>query len=76
MQALLTSDNKDLDIKQINNSLKDTQIKMKQHNSNLNDFLTETGLEKDYNRLFVGKEYNQNVLKKNSSNGIIIRDKR
>lgn len=75
LQALLTSDNKDLDIKQINNSLKDTQIKMKQHNSNLNDFLTETGLEKDYNRLFVGKEYNQNVLKKNSSNGIIIRDK-
>ena len=76
LQALLTSDNKDLDIKQINNSLKATQIKMKQHNSNLNDFLTETGLEKDYNRLFVGKEYNQNVLKKNSSNGIIIRDKR
>ena len=62
LQALLTSDNKDLDIKQINNSLKDTQIKMKQHNSNLNDFLTETGLEKDYNRLFVGKEYNQYEL--------------
>ncbi len=75
LQALLTTNNKDLDIQEVNNSLNAIQVKMKQHNSNLNDFLTETGLEKDYNRLFVGKEYNQNVLKKNSSNGIIIRDK-
>ena len=75
LQALLTTNNKDIDIQEVNNSLKAIQVKMKQHNSNLNAFLTETGLGKDYNRLFVGKGYNQNVLKKNSSNGIIIRDK-
>ena len=75
LKRLLTTNNKDLDIQQVNNSLKAMQTQMKQHNNNLNDFLTETGLKKDYSKLFVGKEYNQNVLKKNGSNGIIIRDK-
>lgn len=51
LQGVLTSNNKDLNIEQVQKELQDAQTKMKIHNSAFNNFLDETGFRKDYSRL-------------------------
>lgn len=51
LQGVLTSNNKDLNIEQVQKELQDTQAKIKLHNSIFNNFLDETGFRKDYSRL-------------------------
>lgn len=56
LQGILTSNSKDsklLEETKIN--LANTQAKLKQHNSVLNNFVSQTGLRKDNSRLIVGK---------------------
>lgn len=52
-QAILTSNNKDIDIKQVQNEIRNIKAKQKDHNAQLNDFLKQTGLEKDNSRLVI-----------------------
>lgn len=52
-QAILTSNNKDIDIEQVQNEIRNIKAKQKDHNAQLNDFLNQTGLRKDINRLFI-----------------------
>lgn len=76
VKGLLTSNNKDLDVNSTKSKLQQLQNKYSEHNNKLNDFLEQTNFRKDNSRLFVGKMKSENVLKKNSNNAIIIRDKR
>ena len=52
-QAILTSNNKDIDIEQVQNEIRNIKAKQKDHNAQLNDFLKQTGLEKDNSRLVI-----------------------
>ena len=52
-QALLESNNKDLDIDMIQNKFNITSNKLKQNERILNDFLSETGLNRDKSREYV-----------------------
>ena len=52
-QALLTSNNKDIDIEQVQAEIRNIKITQKQHNAQLNDFLNQTGLRKDSSRLVI-----------------------
>lgn len=52
-QAILTSDNKDIDIKQVQAEIRNIKAKQKDHNAQLNDFLEQTGLNKDFSRLVI-----------------------
>ena len=52
-QALLTSNNKDIDIEQVQAEIRNIKITQKQHNAQLNDFLNQTGLRKDNSRLVI-----------------------
>ena len=52
-QALLTSNNKDIDIEQVQAEIRNIKITQKQHNAQLNDFLNQTGLRKDFSRLVI-----------------------
>ena len=52
-QAILTSNNKDIDIEQVQNEIRNIKAKQKDHNAQLNDFLNQTGLRKDNSRLVV-----------------------
>lgn len=52
-QAILTSNNKDIDIEQVQNEIRNIKAKQKDHNAQLNDFLKQTGLNKDYSRLVI-----------------------
>ena len=52
-QAILTSNNKDIDIEQVQAEIRNIKAKQKDHNAQLNDFLKQTGLEKDNSRLVI-----------------------
>ena len=56
LQGILTSNNKDDKlIEDTRTQLINAQSKLRQHNSNLNNFIEQTKLKKDYSRLVVGK---------------------
>lgn len=55
LQGLLLSNNKDIDIQEIQSQLSITKSKMITNNRKLNDFLSQTGLEKDYSRTKITK---------------------
>ena len=52
-QAILTSNNKDIDIEQVQAEIRNIKAKQKDHNAQLNDFLKQTGLNKDNSRLVI-----------------------
>lgn len=52
-QAILTSNNKDIDIEQVQNEIRNIKAIQRQHNAQLNDFLNQTGLRKDNSRLVI-----------------------
>ena len=52
-QAILTSNNSDIDIEQVQKEIRNIKAKQKDHNAQLNDFLKQTGLEKDNSRLVI-----------------------
>lgn len=55
LNGILTSDSKDSKLlEEAKTSLANTQAKLKQHNSILNNFVSQTGLVKDQNRLKTG----------------------
>lgn len=75
IKGILTSNNKDIDIASAQAKLKQLQNKYNMHTTELNDFISQTGLRKDNTRLIIGNLKNENVLKKSAKNDIIIRDK-
>ena len=52
-QAILTSNNKYIDIDQVQAEIRNIKATQKDHNAQLNDFLNQTGLRKDYSRLVI-----------------------
>ena len=52
-QAILTSNNKDIDIEQVQAEIRNIKATQKDHNAQLNDFLKQTGLRKDSSRLVI-----------------------
>ena len=52
-QAILTSNNKDIDIEQVQSEIRNIKATQKDHNEQLNDFLKQTGLNKDNSRLVI-----------------------
>ena len=52
-QTLLTSNNKDINIEEVQAEIRNIKITQKQHNAQLNDFLNQTRLRKDNSRLVV-----------------------
>lgn len=52
-QAILTSNNKDIDIEQVQNEIRNIKAMQKEHNAQLNLFLNQTGLRKDFSRLVI-----------------------
>ena len=52
-QAILTSKDKNIDIEQVQNEIRNIKAKQNNHNAQLNDFLNQTGLRKDINRLLI-----------------------
>lgn len=52
-QSILTSNNKDIDIEQVQAEIRNIKAKQKDHNAQLNDFLKQTGLNKDNSRLVI-----------------------
>lgn len=53
LQGILTSNNTDIDISKIRQELEQVKLNMKLHNTELSNFLDETGFRKDYSRLQV-----------------------
>ena len=51
LQGILTSNNTDIDINKIRQELEQAKLNMKLHNTQLSNFLDETGFRKDYSRL-------------------------
>ena len=52
-QAILTSNNKDINIEEVQAEIRNIKARQKEHNAQLNDFLEQTGLRKDYSRLVI-----------------------
>ena len=52
-QKLLTSDNKDINIEEVQTEIRNIKARQKEHNDILNNFLDQTGLRKDYSRLVI-----------------------
>ena len=52
-QAILTSNNKDINIEEIQTEIRNIKAKQREHNTQLNDFLKQTGLNKDNSRLVI-----------------------
>lgn len=52
-QAILTSKDKNIDIDQVQAEIRNIKAKQNNHNAQLDDFLNQTGLRKDINRLFI-----------------------
>ena len=52
-QALLTSNNKDINIEEVQTEIRNIKARQKEHNDILNNFLNQTGLRKDNSRLVV-----------------------
>lgn len=63
LQGILTSNTKDDKLlESARNSLATAQMKLKQNNSILNDFVSQTGLKKDNTRIAIGKITNNKEL--------------
>lgn len=52
-QAILTSKDKKINIEQVQNEIRNIKATQKDHNAQLNDFLKQTGLNKDNSRLAI-----------------------
>ena len=52
-QAILTSNNKDINIEEVQTEIRNIKATQRQHNAQLNDFLNQTGLRKDNSRLVI-----------------------
>lgn len=52
-QAILTSNNKDIDIEQVQAEIRNIKANQKANRETLNDFLKQTGLQKDNSRLVI-----------------------
>lgn len=52
-QAILTSKDKNIDIEQVQAEIRNIKATQRDHNVQLNDFLKQTGLNKDYSRLVI-----------------------
>ena len=52
-QAILTSNDKNIDIGQVQNEIRNIKATQKDHNAQLNDFLSQTGLNRDNSRLVI-----------------------
>lgn len=52
-QAILTSNNKDINIEEVQTEIRNIKAIQRQHNAQLNDFLNQTGLRKDNSRLVI-----------------------
>ena len=52
-QKLLTSNNKDIDIKEVKQEIRNIKEREKQHRDILDDFIEQTGLKKDNSRLVI-----------------------
>ena len=52
-QAILTSNNKDINIEEVQTEIRKIKGIQRQHNAQLNDFLNQTGLRKDNSRLVI-----------------------
>ena len=52
-QAILTSNDKNIDIGQVQNEIRNIKATQKDHNEQLNDFLSQTGLNRDNSRLVI-----------------------
>lgn len=52
-QAILTSNNKDINIEEVQTEIRNIKAKQKEHNDILNNFLDQTGFRKDYSRLVI-----------------------
>lgn len=52
-QKLLTSNNKDIDVEEVKQEIRNIKIREKQHRDMLDDFVEQTGLRKDYSRLVI-----------------------
>lgn len=52
-QAILTSNNKDINIEEVQAEIRNIKATQKDHNAQLNDFLNQTGLRKDNSRLVI-----------------------
>ena len=52
-QAILTSNNKDINIEQVQAEIRNIKANQREHNTQLNDFLKQTGLNKDNSRLVI-----------------------
>ena len=52
-QKLLTSNNKDINIEEVQAEIRNIKARQKEHNDILNNFLNQTGLKKDNSRLVI-----------------------
>lgn len=52
-QAILTSKDKNVNIEEVQTEIRNIKATQKAHNEELNDFLEQTGLRKDYSRLVI-----------------------
>lgn len=52
-QAILTSNNKDINIEEVQTEIRNIKAMQRQHNAQLSDFLNQTGLNKDNSRLVI-----------------------
>ena len=52
-QAILTSKDKNINIEQVQNEIRNIKARQKEHNDILNNFLDQTGFRKDYSRLVI-----------------------
>lgn len=52
-QAILTSNNKDINIEEVQTEIRNIKAIQRQHNAQLNDFLNQTELRKDNSRLVI-----------------------
>lgn len=52
-QAILTSNNKEINIEEVQAEIRNIKATQKHHNAQLNDFLNQTGLRKDNSRLVI-----------------------
>lgn len=69
LQGILTSNNKDDKlIEDTKTQLINKQNKLKQHNATLNDFVEQTNSQKDYTRLYVGRNKSNVVNNKEINN--------
>lgn len=69
LQGILQSNNETIDVASVKNELTDVQLRLKQHNDNLNDLVSQTELKKDNARTFIG-----NQMTKVNKDDIIVKE--